>query len=319
MIRVFRLGDVVKILVKVVILIIGIVLVTRFFNAIRKIDFNSFVENRLKEFENRTFIEYLDDNFRESPVKEKVSEENVIAKELDFIKSVVSSDVWQAEKEEEILEETPVEDITNSDVQESPQTQVVAEHNKNDVYNFTYSTVHIRNQTSTELTENMLVPDVQIAKDNIVIFHTHTSESYTPTEANAYQASGNFRTLDTSHSVVRLGEELKNRLANKNINVIHDSTFHDYPEYNGAYNRSLKTVQSILENNSADFVIDLHRDALADSTYGPSVMIGDEKAAQLMFVLGSNEGGLSHPNWISNLKIAIKIQEKANEMYPRII
>ena len=71
-----------------------------------------------------------------------------------------------------------------------------------------------------------------------------------------------------------------------------------------------------MNSNSADLVIDLHRDAIADSTYGPSVMIGEEKAAQLMFVMGSNEGGLSHENWNQNLKIAIKIQEKANEMYP---
>ena len=27
-------------------------------------------------------------------------------------------------------------------------------------------------------------------------------------------------------------------------------------------------------------------------------------------------GGLEHPNWRQNLKLAIKIQEKANEMYP---
>ena len=35
-----------------------------------------------------------------------------------------------------------------------------------------------------------------------------------------------------------------------------------------------------------------------------------------MFVIGTNGGGLSHPNWQKNLKLAIKIQEKANEMYP---
>ena len=35
-----------------------------------------------------------------------------------------------------------------------------------------------------------------------------------------------------------------------------------------------------------------------------------------MFVMGSNGGGLSHPNWSSNLKFAVKIQQKANELYP---
>ena len=35
-----------------------------------------------------------------------------------------------------------------------------------------------------------------------------------------------------------------------------------------------------------------------------------------MFVIGTDGGGSEHPNWVQNLKIAIKIQEKANEMYP---
>lgn len=64
-------------------------------------------------------------------------------------------------------------------------------------------------------------------------------------------------------------------------------------------------------------VIDLHRDALGNnSNYAPSVKIGDEVVAQLMFVIGTNGGGLEHTNWERNLKTAIKIQAKANEMYP---
>ena len=56
------------------------------------------------------------------------------------------------------------------------------------------------------------------------------------------------------------------------------------------------------------------------SDYAPCVKIGDEDiAAQIMFVIGTNGGGLWHPNWNQNLKFAIKIQEKAEEMYPRPI
>ena len=36
----------------------------------------------------------------------------------------------------------------------------------------------------------------------------------------------------------------------------------------------------------------------------------------MMFVIGSNGGGSEHDNWNKNLKFAVKIQEKANEMYP---
>lgn len=55
------------------------------------------------------------------------------------------------------------------------------------------------------------------------------------------------------------------------------------------------------------------------NTYGPSVQIGDDKCAQLMFVVGTDGGGLSHPNWRENFKFALKMQTKANELYPRII
>lgn len=313
--RVIRIGDIVKNLVKVGILILCFILFTRFFNAVKRINLQEFIENRKKEFEGKTFIECLDENLNDGVVKETVDEQNLISRELDFIPDR-SVNVFD---EDEILDtQSEIQTVAKVDneVPTSATTQVVSEHNKKDIYNVTYSTVQIRNQTSFELTPEMLTPDITFDKSNIVIFHTHTSESYTPSEAYPYVASGNFRTLDTNANVVGVGNELTSRLSQKNINVVHDTTFHDYPEYNGAYTRSLQTVQNILASTSADLVIDLHRDAIADSSYGPSVMIGEEKAAQLMFVMGSSEGGLSHPNWINNLKIAVKIQEKANEMYP---
>ena len=63
-------------------------------------------------------------------------------------------------------------------------------------------------------------------------------------------------------------------------------------------------------------VIDLHRDAIGDNTYAPTVKIGDEYAAQLMFVIGGNGSSIKHENWQQNLKFAVKVQEKANELYP---
>ena len=54
----------------------------------------------------------------------------------------------------------------------------------------------------------------------------------------------------------------------------------------------------------------------SNSNYAPCVKIGDETVAQLMFVIGTDGGGLSHSGWNDNLKLAIRIQQKANEMYP---
>ena len=55
------------------------------------------------------------------------------------------------------------------------------------------------------------------------------------------------------------------------------------------------------------------------NTYGPSVQIGDDKCAQLMLVIGSDGGGLSHPEWRKNFAFAVKVQQIANKLYPRTI
>lgn len=184
-------------------------------------------------------------------------------------------------------------------------------------YTDEYNGVFINNGTNYTLTQEMLTPDVTVNKNKVVIYHTHTCESYTPTEAYSYTASGNFRTIDLNYSVSRVGDELENCLNSYGCTVIHDRTYHDYPAYNGSYSRSLVTAQNVLSTNQdADIVIDLHRDAIADETYGPRVKIGDEYVSQLMFVIGTDGSNSAHTNWLQNLKFAIKVQQKANELYP---
>ena len=162
----------------------------------------------------------------------------------------------------------------------------------------------------------MLTPDITIENKNILIFHTHSCESYTSSELYPYTPTGNFRTTDLNFTVTRVGTELTTQLQQYGYNVIHDTSYHDYPSYNGSYTNSLKTVESLLQTNPSDIIIDLHRDAVGSrSDYAPTVKIGDEEAAQIMFVIGTNQGGLWHPNWNQNLKFAIKVQEKAEEMY----
>lgn len=127
---------------------------------------------------------------------------------------------------------------------------------------------------------------------------------------------GNYRTTDLNHSVAQVGTILTDCLQAKGYNVKHIMDYHDYPAYNGSYTRSYKTVNNNL-SGGVQTVIDLHRDAVGSmNNYAPTVQIGDEKVAQLMFVIGTNGGGLEHDNWRTNLKYAIKIQRKANEMYP---
>ena len=111
---------------------------------------------------------------------------------------------------------------------------------------------------------------------------------------------------------------MEKQLEKFKFNVKRSETKHDYPAYSGSYERSLETIQSMLKKNKdAEIVFDIHRDAIGSgSNYAPTVEINGEKVAQLMFVIGTNDGGGKHPNWKNNLKFAVKVQEKANQMYP---
>lgn len=216
-----------------------------------------------------------------------------------------------------IKEQIVVEEEEAVEHAQTGLTTQVLENNVPTKFTNSYKDVQVRNETSYQLTEEMLTPDITVNNENILIFHTHTCESYTPSPNYSYEQTGTYRTTDLNYSVARVGEELKKQLDSYGYKVLQDKTYHDYPAYNGSYGRSLTTVENLLkENTNTEVVIDLHRDAIGDYSYAPTVQIGEDKAAQIMFVIGTDGGGLEHPNWNQNLKFAVKVQEKANELYP---
>ena len=244
--------------------------------------------------------------------------ETTISK-INPLQMALESQLGMVHSTEKISEKGIELDVPNAEKIEQAKTGLQTEIVPNSVpnkYTNTYKSVQIKNGTSYNLTEEMLNPDIEVNNKNIIIFHTHTCESYTPTEKFNYTQTGTYRTTDLNYSVARVGKELTTQLSSYGYNIIHDTTYHDYPAYTGSYERSMNTVKNILANNNADVILDIHRDAIADYSYAPTVKIGDEYAAQLMFVIGTDGGGLDHPNWQQNLKFAIKIQEKANELYP---
>ena len=282
---------------------------------------------------NVAYLNIISSNLAISSIYEEENEElgvyKILGEELAVFENIKDEKVVQTTTTEAVLENTEpkqeaiVENLeiiepTNLEIEKLP-TEVIEANNKKDVFTHTYGSVKVKNESKYELTEEMLKPTVDFNnKQDILIFHTHTCESYTPTESKNYASSGNFRTTDLNFSVAHVGEVLTQHLTKKGYNVTHDKTYHDYPAYSGSYNRSYTTVKKLLSGDAwTEFVIDLHRDALGSTgEYGPTVKIGDEIAAQLMFVMGTDGGGLNHPNWLNNFKLAIKIQEKANELYP---
>ena len=155
----------------------------------------------------------------------------------------------------------------------------------------------------------------------VLIVHTHGSEAYTPDGTDTYVPTGECRTLDTAKNVVRVGDEIARVLTEMGLTVVHDTQLYDYPEYNGAYDRSLAAVEAWLEQYpSIRVVLDVHRDALVgeDGTiYKPITTVGGEQAAQVMLVMGSN-ALYDHPGWQENLSLAVKIQKEMNTLWPTL-
>ena len=333
---VLNIKDIIKSLVKFIAIIIFVIICTRLFNLMKDINIKEMINNKFKYIEGKTYLEVINDNisilkgkvnqnlnFDENNNNEKSSLsifnffDNILNKEISLFAYVDNISNQKSESNLNENKKSENNEINYADGKDA-KTEIIEENNKKDTYNKIYNGVKIKNESKYKLTEEDLKPDIDFKnKEDIVIYHTHTCESYTKTEKYTYKSSGNFRTTDLNYSVARVGEELKKYLDKYDFNVIHNKTYHDYPKYNGSYTRSLETIEKILKTSKASLVIDLHRDALgSNSKYAPSVKINGEEAAQLMFVIGTDGGGLKHDKWKKNLKLAIKIQKKANEMYP---
>lgn len=183
-------------------------------------------------------------------------------------------------------------------------------------------TLELRNETNYTIDLSSLpalpqLDTLQAGQPMVLIMHTHGSESYTDPEVSGY------RTQDAAKSVIAVGETIRKVLEARGYGVIHDTTLCDYPEYTGAYNRS----RTVIENNLAAYpgimlVLDIHRDAVENSDGTQMRMactLDGREAAQLMLVVGTDAGGLSHPSWQTNLSLGAVLQMRLGEKYPELM
>lgn len=189
-----------------------------------------------------------------------------------------------------------------------------------------FGNVYINNGSDAALDASMLGTDYAAClgadEPQVLIIHTHGTESYTMPPGQEYDVSDTFRTLDTNCNMIRVGDEMARTLTECGISVVHDRALYDYPSYSGAYNRSLASIERYLEKYpSISFVLDVHRDAVQDANGNQFKLLcgEDAGAAQLEFVIGSNGGGLSHDLWRENLKLACAVQETLYKDHPTLM
>lgn len=189
-------------------------------------------------------------------------------------------------------------------------------------------TVALGNETSYQVNLQEMLrtpPSISMAKKGpkVLVIHTHATEAYAPEGATVYDTEGNDRSENVEQNVVRVGTALAHVLEKKGIKTIHDTKLHDTPSFNGSYASSLTAIESYLKQYpSIQVVLDVHRDSIVygDGTKARLVTeIDGKKTAQLMFVVGTDQKGLAHPNWKENIKSAAHFQNAICQKYPTLM
>ncbi len=200
---------------------------------------------------------------------------------------------------------------------------------KNEGVTDSFGVVRVKNVNDTAIDIEAILEekiDLTVSKSepSVLIFHTHTTETYQILDRDFYAKSFATRTSDEGKNMVRVGDAITAEIEAAGYTVIHDREIHD-SRYSGAYGRSREKCLEYLEKYpSIQVVLDIHRDAisLSDGTkIKPVCTLGGQKAAQIMIISGCQEEGNSvtdFPDWRENLTFAVHLQKKLEELFPGI-
>lgn len=218
----------------------------------------------------------------------------------------------------------------NADNKSGGITRITYTEGKGENYIDLPSGGQIRNVTALSsdeiLKSALLSPDYKITlnapadKPQVLIMHTHTTESYEPYERDFYDDSFTSRTTDMSANMAAVGDVMTEIFEKNGIRTLHDTTIHDYPSYNGSYDRSRITVTDILEKYpSIKVVLDVHRDAIereSGERVAPYAEINGKSCAQVMIICGCDDGTMNMPDCMKNLRTASLFQQYMEKSYP---
>ncbi len=191
-----------------------------------------------------------------------------------------------------------------------------------------YDNFYVKNSTDYSidyqqaLTTQLGFEITDTSSPQVLIVHTHTTESYLINDNGYYYTDYPFRTTDSQRNMVAVGNEIVSSLKENGIGAIQATDIHDKPTYTGSYDRSAETIYKYLEKYpEIKVILDIHRDAVGyddeRGKYKPTFTYNGKKAAQIMIMCGYdpyNSYGFGH--WQENLNFALQLQQTAENMYP---
>ena len=154
----------------------------------------------------------------------------------------------------------------------------------------------------SSIEEEALALMVQPKERKVGIFHTHSDESYEPSDGEA--------SINGKGGIYKVGDALTKGLEDNKIKVIHKQDLH-LPHDAGAYRRSRPTKEEILKQNPSA-VFDVHRDAVPADQY--SFQLNGEDATKVRLVVGKKNQNIE-----KNKNLAFKLKAVSDELYPGLL
>lgn len=146
------------------------------------------------------------------------------------------------------------------------------------------------------------IPAQADAGIHVVMYHTHSDESYTPTSGTPSKPANG--------DIYQVGDIIKNSLNAAGISVTHSYAEHGPHDIN-AYHRSRRTIVQLLKEQP-DAAFDIHRDSAPVASY--STTINGIATSRAMIVIGR-----SNPNMNTNLRFAQAVKDRADVLHPGLL
>lgn len=157
---------------------------------------------------------------------------------------------------------------------------------------------------ASDVQENYnVLKTAELKKEKVIaIYHTHSDESYIPTDGKS--------SIPYKGGIFKVGDSLTAALERKGIKVIHSMKPHD-PHDSMAYQRSRRTAMDLLKQGP-DALVDVHRDAVPAEEYQGN--INGKQLAKVRLVVGRQNPQMSTIN-----NFAWQLKAAADKKYPGLV
>lgn len=151
--------------------------------------------------------------------------------------------------------------------------------------------------------DTLAVQNQQPENNLIVVYHTHSDESYIPTDGTESQAG--------EGGIFKVGSVFSEKLRSLGVEVIHDLRSHE-PHDSSAYLRSRRTATKLLSKNPAA-IIDVHRDGVPDPDFYTEE-ISNVPVSNIRLVVGRQ-----NQNMQANFDFAKRLKGYMDQKYPGLV